>query len=511
MFNGLGPRIAIFFFTVVFANIALGDITPEEAWEHIIERFKASDFTVSGTRFSEGDTLYVSDLVFKNDKIFDGISLEYVANTWSFTQEDGGNVSLQMPQDSIWKLEFKDAEKTFLSVHLGQSISEGEFVLSRRNDQIKEEYFFEMLSIKLLKFEDENGEVSKGQLQFSVSLKDFNGVSQKVKAVRQSTAANFNVGQLLINALVSPAERNLSASWNSEFSNLKLSFRSQKQGGRLTDDGSTAFKPELNRSSIYGYDIGQTKINYFNQKSNIFIASESKGGSYSADISELGLNFLSDISAWDVSLKGNLLPIPVTFSILSLVHNAVLPTTTSEIEQKVGIRISIQDLAVSETFWDKFDPLKIFDRETFNLIIDLEGTIRLINDYETAGWKNKNEFDIFDDIDGLAELLSVSLNKFSVSGLGAEFLVDGAFSFDNDDYITFEGIPRPEGGIRLSVKGFNDLLQKMSTAGFIGSDEVMGARMLMGMFTVPVGMDELESELWIDSTGGIYANGQRIQ
>ena len=98
-----------------------------------------------------------------------------------------------------------------------------------------------------------------------------------------------------------------------------------------------------------------------------------------------------------------------------------------------------------------------------------------------------------------------------MSGLGAEFLVDGAFSFDNDDYITFEGIPRPEGGIRLLVKGLNNLLQKMSTAGFIGSDDVMGARMLMGMFTVPVGMDELESELWIDPTGGIYANGQRIQ
>ena len=42
-------------------------------------------------------------------------------------------------------------------------------------------------------------------------------------------------------------------------------------------------------------------------------------------------------------------------------------------------------------------------------------------------------------------------------------------------------------------------------------EEVMGARMVIGMFTVPVGRDELEAELWIDEFGGVYANGQQIQ
>ena len=39
----------------------------------------------------------------------------------------------------------------------------------------------------------------------------------------------------------------------------------------------------------------------------------------------------------------------------------------------------------------------------------------------------------------------------------------------------------------------------------------MGARMFMGMFTIPVARDALEAELWIDQNGSVYANGQQIQ
>ena len=52
---------------------------------------------------------------------------------------------------------------------------------------------------------------------------------------------------------------------------------------------------------------------------------------------------------------------------------------------------------------------------------------------------------------------------------------------------------------------------RLSNSGLIGAEEVMGARMVMGMFTVPVGRDEVEAELWIDENGGVYANGQQIQ
>ena len=202
---------------------------------------------------------------------------------------------------------------------------------------------------------------------------------------------------------------------------------------------------------------------------------------------------------------------PVAFSIMSLVQNGSFPTIASEIEQKFGIRIGIQELAVSESFWKIFDPLKIFDREEFHVVLDLEGVIRLITDYTSVTWDTKNEFDNFYDFDGLVELISISLNEFALSGLGGKVSADGAFSFDNDDFITFDGIPRPEGDIRMIVKGLNSLLQKMSVLGFLGSEEVMGVRMLMGMFTVPVGMDELKAELWIDPTGAIFANGQRIR
>ena len=508
MFNGLGPKIVTFFFAMVLATTALSDITPKEAFEHMIDRFKASDFTVSGVTLIDGDTLHVSDLVFKNDKFFDGISLEYAANTWSFTQQDGGNVLLKMTEDSNWKIDFKSADNAFLSVHIGQSIKGGEYILSQNNDQIKEDFFFETLSFNLLKLVDNSGEISEDQLQVSIKLKDFSGISHDAKASKKLVTAEIDVGKLFVNTLVSPAEGNFSVSWNSAFSNLQLFSSSKKQTDTLVDRSDTALISGLSRSLQYSYDIGQTTINYSDQKDNALIASESNEGSFSADLSSSASNFVFNISPWDVNLEGSLFPVPVAFSILSLVHNALLPTIASEGEQKVSIGFSIQELAFSESFWDRLDPLKFFDRDTFNFNLDLEAFIHLIKGYKTAEWTDKIEFNNFY---GIAELLSLSINEFAVSGLGAKFSVDGAFSFDNDDYITFEGIPRPEGDIRLSFKGLNNVLQKLSTAGVIGSEEVMGAKMLLGMFTIAVGMDELEAELWIDPTGAIYANGQRIQ
>ena len=503
MFNGLGHKIASFLFGVFLTTAAFGAITPEEAWEHMIDRFKGSDFTVSGVKSIEGDTLYISELIFENESFSDGYSLKYIADNWRFRPESDGTVSLQMAQDATWRLELKDDDKAFLTVYVGQSMTGSKFILSRENNHIKEEFSFENLLFKFLKLEDDSGAIAQDQLLVSLSFKDFVGTSLQAKP--NGTRTNAAVGEFLIDALASPTERDFGVSWNSKFFNLKFSSNTQNQGETLTEGITTALRGGMSSSSIYGYDSGQTTMNYFHPKGNVVIDSSSNGGSISADISKFGLKFLSDISSWDFSVKGSLVPVPVAFSIMSLVYDGTLPVIASKIEQKVGVRIGVQELGISETFWDMFDPLKIFDRNSFSLMLDLEGVARLMTDYMSVDWNTTNDFD------GLAEVLAVSINEFVVSGLGAEFSADGMFTFDNDDHVTFEGFPRPEGDIRLSVKGLNDVLQKMSTTGLIGSEEVMGARMLMGMFTVPIGMDELEAELWIDPTGVVYANGQRIR
>jgi hypothetical protein len=57
----------------------------------------------------------------------------------------------------------------------------------------------------------------------------------------------------------------------------------------------------------------------------------------------------------------------------------------------------------------------------------------------------------------------------------------------------------------------NGLIDTLSTMGLLPTDQVMGARMMLGLFTVPVGDDELTSTIEVNAEGHILANGQRLQ
>ena len=87
----------------------------------------------------------------------------------------------------------------------------------------------------------------------------------------------------------------------------------------------------------------------------------------------------------------------------------------------------------------------------------------------------------------------------------------GAFTFDNTDLVTFDGVPAPTGKMELTLKGGNGLLDKLVAMGLIPSDQAMGARMMMAMFAKPGdGEDTLNSTLEFKDKG-FFANGQRLQ
>jgi hypothetical protein len=47
--------------------------------------------------------------------------------------------------------------------------------------------------------------------------------------------------------------------------------------------------------------------------------------------------------------------------------------------------------------------------------------------------------------------------------------------------------------------------------GLLPEDQVMGARMMMGVFATPVGDDMLTSTIEVNAEGHVIANGQRLQ
>jgi hypothetical protein len=54
-------------------------------------------------------------------------------------------------------------------------------------------------------------------------------------------------------------------------------------------------------------------------------------------------------------------------------------------------------------------------------------------------------------------------------------------------------------------------MDNLVAMGLLPEEQVMGARMMLGLFTVPTGDDQLTTTIEVNAEGQILANGQRLQ
>jgi hypothetical protein len=170
--------------------------------------------------------------------------------------------------------------------------------------------------------------------------------------------------------------------------------------------------------------------------------------------------------------------------------------------------LTLSDFTMSEALWSIFDPAAQLPRDPATVALDLTGKARVLFDFldpaVAASLEQSGEAPV--------ELNALTINKLLVSLVGTSLSGSGAFTFDNSDLATFDGIPRPAGQIDLKLVGANALLDKLIAMGFVADEEAMGARMMMGMLAVPgEDPDTLNSKLEINNQGHVLANGQRIK
>ncbi len=109
------------------------------------------------------------------------------------------------------------------------------------------------------------------------------------------------------------------------------------------------------------------------------------------------------------------------------------------------------------------------------------------------------------------ELSSVSLDTLKIMAAGALFTGTGAFTFDNEDTQSFAPLPRPEGDASFEITGLNALLDNLVAMGLVPEQDIMGPRMMMGMFARSTGDDQMAIDIDIDASGQVNVNGNRVR
>lgn len=203
----------------------------------------------------------------------------------------------------------------------------------------------------------------------------------------------------------------------------------------------------------------------------------------------------------DLTLAGSQIPMPqVKAQVGRSATTFEIPVQQGETASPFALKVALEDLSLGEEIWSMFDPAAVLPRDPATLIVDLGGKARwLVN--------------IFDEQAMMAaaipgEVEEVTLNQLRLSVGGAELSGDGAFTLDNSDLTTFDGMPRPEGKANLKLVGGNALLDNLTKMGLVPQEQVMMVRMMTGMFAKPgAGPDELVSEISIDGSGTLTING----
>jgi Uncharacterized protein conserved in bacteria (DUF2125) len=222
------------------------------------------------------------------------------------------------------------------------------------------------------------------------------------------------------------------------------------------------------------------------------------GGGVNIKMAQDGMAYGGNGGATQMNVTGSQIPFPVDISLAESAFNFVLPVTKSDAPQPFAMLVKVIDLTVSDAIWDMVDPTKQLPRDPATVVVDASGMATMLIDLMDPANANSQAMP--------GQLDQVSLNALQVKVAGAELTGSGAATVDNS-----AGVPKPVGAVDLKLVGANALIDKLVAMGLIPEDQAMGARMMMGMFAVPAGEDELTSKIEFKEDGGIYANGQRIQ
>lgn len=219
------------------------------------------------------------------------------------------------------------------------------------------------------------------------------------------------------------------------------------------------------------------------------------------------LLYTADIGTTQGNATAPELPIgPVEFAVSEISSHWVIPLKVSDDPAPFSIREVTSNLSISDNLWAMFDAGGLLPRGPLSYVLDVSGMGNWLIDPFDERFQDETSGET------KGALHSLSLNELLLSGAGIDLTGSGAFSFDNDDLETFDGIPAPTGALDLKLVGVNKLLDALIELGFVTKDEAMGARMGLGLFTIAGDADDtLVSHIETTDDGHVLANGKRLK
>lgn len=483
------------------------DVTAQDVWSDWTSYLSGMGYDISATESSSGGVLTVSNISV-------GMPIPDEQGKFSLTipelvlSENGdGTVNVAFPDQFPMTTNIVVEGENPVDIVMTYAHTDHAMTVSGTPEDMTTEYSAASVELSLDSITAEGEEIPPNVLTGSMTMTNYGTTTRSVLSDIREYDQVLSADTLTYNVSFQDPESDDQGSFRGALQDVGF------EGGAdipLEEFDSSDLREMLNAGFAFDGDFtfgsGNSSVSGTGDGDIFAFESSSEGGVF-------GIGMNSEHLAYDllqegvsITVSSGEIPFPLMLSMAQAGFNLAMPVAETDEEQDFELGFVLGDFTMPDTLWGLFDPAAVLPRDPATILVDLSGKVRVLTDLLAPEAAETIAFE------APGELNALTINDLIVSAAGAEVTGKGDFTFDNSDLESFDGLPAPSGKANLTIAGANGLLDKLGQMGFIGDDEAMGARMMMGLLAVPGDApDTLKSEIEINDQGHIMANGQRIK
>ncbi len=500
-------RSTVFSGAVFVSQAAFAEITAEQIWQNVEEQFKDAGYMVAATVHQTGDDVRVDHLQISQIAPDTDAQITFQIGTMTFDAQDDGRIAIGLPKtypvlvrrdigdDQDFDLSMTQYNEN-LNVHAAE-IAGG----------IKYTYSADKVGIRLDSLRTPEFDPARDHATTDVSLHQISAQMTIIEGQDRVRETNATAGEIRFDLSAralgdDPFDVDLSAT----LGNMTYAEHVTLPRGVMISDTVAALRAGMAYNSVFGVETahfdmsGAGNGDQFSMNATSGASDTTLSYSYDhLDIQGNSLNTVFNLSAPDV-------PIPIGGALEKASYHFQIPLSSQPQTQKFSVAMNMIGLGVSDAIWGLFDPKAHLSREPIGLSLKMFGTGRL--GLDMLGIEELDRVPLYGK-DG--EIKSLTIENFSLNGLGGGVIAQGDFSFDPTALETYDGVPRPSGKGKIVLSGLNTVMTGLSHLGVIDDSQIFMVRMMLSGFSTPTGEDELTTKFEFTPDGKFYANGQRLK
>lgn len=487
------------------ANAARAEVTAEQIWQEWKDYYTQLGLTVSvGSEGMESDTLVVRDVKFTSEAA--EATTEGTISEVRLQEMGDGTVAITLPPEIPVTVRSTPAEGTPTDMKVLLTNSDLKIVASGTPESTD----YDLTAAELgLSMDEAKVEGDTAPVKMQVTAKGNQGKYHTEKGETRVLTSDVTSDTITFAIAGADPESgstfNMTGAMNSVGGTSAVTLPAEATAG----DMNAAMQAGMTIAGDFFYKDGSYKVEGTGSDGDFVAESSGGAGKLGVSMSKDGLTYGGEAADSKLTVTSPSIPFPVEAAVAQSAFKLAMPVSKSDAARPAELLLKLVDFKISDGLWNMIDPGVQLPRDPATLIIDLSGAIRPLIDL----FDPKQAEALAAGTDPAAatppapfEVSEAKINQLQLKAVGAELTGTGAVTFDNSAMP-----PKPLGAIDLNLTGANALMDKLVAMGLLPDDQVMGARMMLGMFTVPSGEDAVTSKIEFKDDGGVYANGQRIQ